>query len=229
MVLKLYSHPLASFCWKALIALHENGTPFEIVMVNLGDPEAKARFKALWPTAKIPLLDDGGRIVPETTIMIEYLDQRHPGKVALLPRNSEEALEARLWDRLFDLYVMEPMQRFIGQQLRPAAERDARTGAEALAALASAYDLIETEFGARVWAAGDNFSIADCAAAPALFYAAIVAPFPPGHTNLAQYFERLMGRPSVRRVIRDARPYFKYFPLNRAIPPRFLSDDADAA
>jgi len=229
MVLKLYSHPLASFCWKSLIALHENGTPFEMVMTDLGDPEAKARFQALWPTAKIPLLDDGGRIVPETTIMIEYLDRRHPGKVALLPRDPEEALEARLWDRLFDLYVMEPMQRFIGQQLRPAAERDARTVAEALAALASAYDVIETEFGARVWAAGDNFSIADCAAAPALFYAGIVSPFPPGHANLARYSERLMARPSVRRVICEARPYFQYFPLHHAIPARFLSDNADAA
>jgi len=229
MVLKLHSHPLASFCWKSLIALYENGTPFETVMADLGDPDAKARFEALWPTAKIPLLDDGGRIVPETTIMIEYLDQRYPGKVALLARDPDEALEARLWDRLFDLYVMEPMQRFIGQQLRPAAGRDARTAAEALAALASAYDLIETKFGARVWAAGDNFSIADCAAAPALFYAAIVSPFSPGHTNLARYFERLMVRPSVRRVIGEARPYFQYFPLHHAIPARFLSDNADAA
>src|SRR5262249_54757005 len=108
--LKLYSHPLASFCWKSLIALYENGAPFEAVMVDLGNPEAKARFEALWPTAKIPLLDDGGRIVPETTIMIEYLDRRHPGNVALLPRDPEDELEARLWDRVFDLYVMDPMQ-----------------------------------------------------------------------------------------------------------------------
>ena len=146
MALKLYSHPLASFCWKSLIALYENGTPFEMVMVNLGDPEAKAKFEAMWPTAKIPLLEDDGRIVPETTIMIEYLDRRHPGKVILLPRDPEEELDARLWDRVFDLYVMDPMQRFIGQQLRPEAERDARTVAEALAALASAYDMIEKKF-----------------------------------------------------------------------------------
>ena len=229
MALKLYSHPLASFCWKSLIALYENGTPFEMVMVDLGDPEAKAKFQAMWPTAKIPLLEDAGRVVPETTIMIEYLDRRHPGNVALLPRDPEEELEARLWDRVFDLYVMDPMQRFIGQQLRPEPERDARTIADALAALASAYDLIEKKFAARTWAAGKSFSIADCAAAPALFYAAIVAPIPSSHTNLAGYFERLMARPSVRRVIREARPYFKYFPLNQAIPARFLSDDADAA
>jgi glutathione S-transferase len=188
----------------------------------------------MWPTAKIPLLDDDGRIVPETTIMIEYLDRRHPGKVALLPSDPEDELDARLWDRVFDLYVMDPMQRFIGQQLRPEAERDTRTIADTLAALASAYDLIEKKFGARkkfaarTWAANENFSIADCAAAPALFYAAIVAPFPSSHTNLAGYFERLMARPSVRRVIREARPYFKYFPLHHAIPPRFLTDNADA-
>jgi glutathione S-transferase len=227
--LKLYSHPLASFCWKSLIALYENGTPFDLVMVNLSDPEAKAKFEALWPTAKIPLLDDEGRIVPETTIMIEYLDRRHPGKVSLLPREPEEALEARLWDRVFDLYVMEPMQRFIGQQRHPATERDARTVAEALAALASAYDLIEEKRESRMWAAGDKFSIADCAAAPALFYAAIVSPFPSDHTKLARYFERLMARPSVQRVIGEARPYFQYFPLHHAIPTRFLSDNTNAA
>lgn len=229
MTLKLYSHPLASFCWKSLIALYENGTPFDMVMVDLGDPEAKAKFQALWPTAKIPLLDVHGRIVPETSVMIEYLDRRHPGNVVLLSRDREEELEARLWDRVFDLYVMDPMQRFIGQQLRPEAERDARTITDASTTLASAYDLIEKKFDARTWAAGKNFSIADCAAAPALFYAAIVAPFPSSHTNLAGYFERLMARPSVRRVIGEARPYFKYFPFNQAIPARFLSDNADAA
>jgi len=229
MVLKLYSHPLASFCWKSLIALYENGTPFEAVMVDLGDPQAKSKFQAMWPTAKIPLLEDDGRFVPETTVMIEYLDRQHPGQVVLLPRDPEEALDARLWDRIFDLYVMDPMQRFIGQQFRPQAERDARTVAETLAALASIYDTIEKKFQGRMWAANESFSIADCAAAPALFYAAIVAPFPSSHTNLAGYFERLMARPSVRRVIREARPYFKFFPLNHAIPARFLTENADAA
>jgi glutathione S-transferase len=229
MALKLYSHPLASFCWKSLIALYENGTPFEAVMIDLGDPQTKAKFQAMWPSAKIPLLEDDGRIVPETTIMIEYLDRRHPGKIVLLPRDPEEALEARLWDRMFDFYVMDPMQRFIGQQLRPQAERDTRTLAETLAALASAYDTIEKKFQGRIWAANESFGIADCAAAPALFYAAIVAPFPSSHTNLASYFERLMARPSVRRVIREARPYFKFFPFNHAIPARFLTDNADAS
>jgi glutathione S-transferase len=228
MALALYSHPLASFCWKVLIALYENGTPFEARMVDLGDPQAKAAFEALWPTGKIPLLQDDGRVVPETSVMIEYLDRRHRGAVILLPDDAEEQLEVRLWDRLFDLHVMDPMQRFIAQQLRPESERDARSVAGALADLAKAYDLIESRFDGRVWAAGHRFSMADCAAAPALFYAAIVRPFPAAHANLAGYFERLMARPSVRRVITEARPYFQYFPLRHAIPARFLSDDADA-
>jgi glutathione S-transferase len=229
MSLTLHSHPLSAFCWKVLIALYENGAAFEARLVNLGDPEAKAAFAALWPTAKIPLLEDGTQVVPETSIMIEHLDLRYPGKVRLLPQDRQERLEARLWDRLFDLYVMVPMQQFITQQLRPEAERDARTIAESLRGLGTAYDMIEDRLGDRTWAAGENFSIADCAAAPALFYAGIVLPFPRGHMNLARYFERLMARPSVRRAISEARPYFQYFPLQHAIPARFLSDGADAA
>jgi glutathione S-transferase len=229
MALTLHSHPLSSFCWKALIALYENGAPFEAHMVNLGDPEARAAYAALWPTAKIPLLEDDGRIVPETSIMIEHLDRRHPGRIALLPQDPDERLEVRLWDRVFDLYVMDPMQRFIAQLLRPETERDPRTSADSLEGLSKAYDMIDDRLKGRTWAAGESFSMADCAAAPALFYAAIVQPFPPGHDVLAAYFERLMARPSVRRVIAEARPFFQYFPLQHAIPARFLSDSGDAA
>jgi len=229
MALTLHFHPLSSYCWKALIALYENGTPFEPRMVDLGDPEARAAFAALWPTAKIPLLEDDGRIVPETSIMIEHLELHHPGRVALLPGGPEVQLEVRLWDRVFDLYVMSPVQRFVAQHLRPEGERDARAIAEALGDLKTAYDLLETRLGGRTWAAGESFSLADCAAAPALFYAAIVSPFPAGHANLAAYFERLMQRPSVKRAIAEARPWFHYFPLREAVPARFLSEDADAA
>ena len=228
MALTLHYHPLSSFCWKVLIALYENGAPFEARLVNLGDLEAKAAFRALWPTAKIPLLEDGGRIVPETSIMIEHLDRRYPGKVRLLPDDLEEQLEVRLWDRVFDLYVMGPMQRFIAQQLRPHEERDARALAESLADLTSAYDMLEERLDMRVWAAGKRFSMADCAAAPALFYAAIVLPFAPEHENLVRYFDRLMTRPSVQRTIAEARPFFKFFPLQHAIPARFLSDGPEA-
>jgi len=223
MSLTLHCHPLSSYCWKVLIALYENGTPFEARNVNLGDPAARAAYAALWPTAKIPLLVDGDRVVPETSIQIEYLDRRHPGRVQLLPDDFEAQLEARLWDRVFDLHVMTPMQRFIAQQLRPEAERDAATLTAAVNDLGMAYDLIESRLGERTWAAGEAFTIADCAAAPALFYAAIVRPFSPGHTRLAAYFERLLARPSVWRCIVEARPVFQYYPLRHALPARFLA------
>jgi len=160
--------------------------------------------------------------------MIEYLDRHYPGEVRLLPQDPQERLEARLWDRLFDCYVMTPMQTVIAQQLRPEAERDARTIAAAVAGLTIAYDMIESRLEGRRWAAGDSFSMADCAAAPALFYASIVSPFPPAHGTLGSSFERLMDREPVRRVIAEARPYFEYFPLMNSIPSRFLADRADA-
>lgn len=226
MALTLHYHPLSSCCWKVLIALYENGAPFEARMVNLGDPAARVAYAGLWPTAKIPLLvdgeRDGERVVPETSIQIEYLDTRHPGSIRLLLEGADAQLDVRLWDRLFDLYVMTPMQRFVAQQMRPEAERDAPTLAACLADLGMAYDLIEARLGERTWATGDAFTMADCAAAPALFYAAVIRPFPPGHTRLAAYFERLLARPSVARCIVEARPFFQYFPLREALPARFL-------
>lgn len=222
MALTLHHHPLSSYCWKVLIALYENGSPFDARMVNLGDPADRAAYAALWPTAKIPLLVDGDRVVPETSIQIEYLDRHHPGLVKLLPEDFEAQLEVRLWDRVFDLYVMTPMQRFIGQELRPEPERDAATRSGTVNDLGLAYDLIESRLGSRSWAAGEAFTMADCAAAPALFYAAIVRPFSPGHTRLSAYFERLLARPSVWRCIVEARPFFQYYPLRHAVPARFL-------
>jgi glutathione S-transferase len=224
MTLTLHYHPLSSYCWKALIALYENGAPFDAQVVNLGDPAARAAYAALWPTAKIPLLVDGERVVPETSIQIEYLDHHHPSKVRLLPEDFDAQLEVRLWDRVFDLHVMTPMQRFIAQQLRPEAERDVATLTSTVADLGVAYDLIERRLGDRTWAASDAFTMADCAAAPALFYAAIVHPFSPEHVRLAAYFERLLARPSVWRCIVEARPVFQYYPLRHALPARFLAD-----
>ena len=224
MALTLHYHPLSSYCWKVLIALYENGAPFEASLVNLGDPAARTAYAALWPTAKIPLLVDGERVVPETSIQIEYLNHHHPGRLQLLPDSFEAQLEVRLWDRVFDLHVMTPMQRFIAQQLRPEAERDAATLTGTVNDLGLAYDLIESRLGDRSWAAGEAFTMADCAAAPALFYAAIVRPFSPGHTKLSAYFERLLARPSVWRCIVEARPVFQYYPLRHALPARFLAD-----
>jgi glutathione S-transferase len=225
--LTLYFHPLSSFCHKVLIALYENETPFVAHTVDFGDAAARAEFVELWPTAKIPLLRDeaGDRVVPETTVIIEYLDRHYPGVRPLLPKGDDARLEARLWDRLFDLYVMLPMQNVIAERLRPEADRDARAIAAAVATLRTSYDMIERRMAGRTWAAGESFSLADCAAAPALFYAGIVAPFPETHAHLAAYFERLVQRPTVKRTLAEARPFFQLFPMKDSIPRRFLQDD----
>ncbi|WP_026621346.1 glutathione S-transferase [Ensifer sp. WSM1721] len=224
MALTLYLHPLASFCHKVLIALYENATPFEAQIVDLGDPAEHARYLEVWPVGKIPVLHDStrDRTVPETSIIIEYLDRHYPGKVPLIPRDDDEALEARLWDRFFDLYVQVPMQKIVTNTLRASGENDRRGVADAQASLAIAYDLAERHFKERLYAVGESFSIADCAAAPALFYAGIVAPFDGTHPHLSAYFERLLQRPSFQRVLDEARPYFPLFPYKDAMPARFL-------
>jgi glutathione S-transferase len=220
MALTLHYHPLSSHCWKLLIALDELGAPFEARIVNLGDPAARAAYAALWPTAKIPLLVDGERVVPETAIQIEYLNRRMVGD--LLPVDFDAQLQVRLWDRLIDFYVMDPMQRYIAQMLRPEAERDAKAQADAVNLLGMAYDMIEGRMGEHAWAAGDSFTMADCTAAPALFYASTLRPFSEHHVRLSGYFERLMTRPSVAKAIEQARPFFKYYPKRDALPARFL-------
>jgi glutathione S-transferase len=215
MSLTLHMHPLASYCWKVLIALYENDTPFAANIVDLGDPEAAAVFKALWPTAKMPLLRDEARdrAVPETSIIIEYLQAAYPGPVRFIPDHPEAALRTRLMDRLFDLYVMTPMQAIVGDRIRPAdVAKDSYGVAQARAQLAMAYDLLETELAGRTWAAGDTFSLADCAAAPALFYADKVAPLGEEHSNVSAYLDRLLARPSFARVLQEAEPYFAMFP-----------------
>ncbi|HXV32259.1 MAG TPA: glutathione S-transferase family protein [Sinorhizobium sp.] len=224
MALTLYLHPLASFCHKVLIALYEAGTPFEAKTVDLMDPAENARYLEVWPVGKIPVLRDEarGRTVPETSIIIEYLDRHYPGAAPMIPRDEEQALEARLWDRFFDLYVHVPMQKIVTDRLRAPNESDARGVADARAALGIAYDAAERHMEGRTWAAGESLSIADCAAAPALFYAGTVEPFEGTHPNLSAYFERLLGRTSVQRVLAEARPYFDMFPYREAMPPRFL-------
>lgn len=210
MSLTLHYHPLSSCCWKTLIALYESGRPFEARLVNLGDAAERAAFVALWPTAKIPLLQDGERVLPETSIQIEYLDRPHH---RLLPADAEEQLGVRLWDRVFDQYVMTPMQGFIAQQRRPADQRDAAAQAASRATLAMAYGLIDGRLGERTWAAGEHFTMADCAAAPSLFYADWVHPITEDLPNLRAYRARLLARPSVARAVDEARPYRPYFPL----------------
>jgi glutathione S-transferase len=225
MSLTLYFHPLASFCHKVLIALYEGGIPFDGRIVDFGNEASSAELLSHWPVGKIPLLRDEarGRTIPETSIIIEYLAQRDPGAAALLPQDPELALQVRLWDRFFDLYVSVPMQKIVTDRLRPAGGQDPLGVEDARATLRRAYGLLEQHLQGRVWAAGETFSMADCSAAPALFYADIVEPFSKTHRSIAAYFERLLERPSVSRTLEEARPYFPLFPLRDAIPARFTS------
>lgn len=214
MSLTLHMHPLSSYCWKVLIPLYENGTPFEARLVDLGDPAVVAAFKALWPTTKMPLLRDEARnrTVPETSIIIEYLQATYPGPVRFIPDDPEAALRVRLMDRLLDLYVMSPVQAVVGDRIRPPEIRDPHGVAHALSQLAMAYDLLETELAGRTWAAGEAFSLADCAAAPALFYANKITPLGEAHPTVSAYLDRVLARPSVARVLQEAEPYFAMFP-----------------
>lgn len=211
MALRLHSHPLASYCWKVLIALYETEAPFEPVMVDLGDPEARAAFLKLSPMGKMPALEDGGRVVLETSIIIEYLDRHHPGARPLLPQGND-ALEARFWDRFFDLYVQEPMQKIVADKLRPEGGKDPLGVEQARASLAVAYGVIEARMSGRTWVAGEDFSMADCAAAPGLFYANLVQPLGEEFPITAAYLQRLRDRPSFARVVDEAQPYFHMFP-----------------
>lgn len=224
MTLTLYQHPLASFCHKVLIALYENGTPFESSLVDLLDPEGAARFAALWPVGKMPVLTDSARdvVMPETSIIIEYLDRHYPGGQRLIPDDPDEALQVRLWDRFFDLYVHVPMQKIVTDTLRAPGENDHRGVADARATLGVAYGMADKHFAENSFAAGTAFSLADCAATPALFYGGIVEPFDEKYPHLSAYFERLLERPSVRRVLAEARPYFHMFPYKNLMPARFF-------
>jgi glutathione S-transferase len=215
MTLKLYFHPLASFCWKALIALYENGTPFEPVLVDLGDPASRVAFVAVWPMAKMPVLRDEGRgqTVAESTTVIEYLDTHYRGVTRFVPDDPDGAWQVRMWDRVFDHYVHEPMQKIVTDRLRPAGAND-RHGVElARAQLRDSYDIMERDLPAAPWAMGEAFGLADCAAAPALFYANTVEPLGEAHPTLDAYLRRLMERPSFRRVLQEAEPYFPLFPM----------------
>jgi len=214
MTLKLYFHPLSSFCQKALIALHENATPFEPIILDLAKPEHDATLRKLWPPRKFPVLRDEAtdRTIPESSIIIEYLDQHYPGRTRFIPADAELARQMRFRDRFYDLYVNVPMQKVVTDKLRPAGKNDPHGVEEAKAMLRTSLGLIEREMAGKSWAMGDAFTMADCAAAPPLFYVSKVMPFADTHRHAARYLERLMARPSYARVLADAEPYFKLFP-----------------
>ena len=214
MSLTLHFHPLASFCWKALIALYENDTPFAPNMVDLGNAAERAALLKLWPIGKFPVLRDDTRnqTVPESSIIIEYLDRHYPGRTQFIPADPDLARQTRLRDRFYDLYLHLPMQKIMVDRLRPEGKRDPHGVEEAREQLRTSYRMIQARVSAGTWAMGEAFGLADCAAMPALFYGNMVEPFGDAHKNVTAYFERLTARPSVARVLREAEPYFNMVP-----------------
>jgi glutathione S-transferase len=220
MSLTLYYHPLASYCHKVLVALYELGTPFERRIIDLADDTERAELEALWPVGKFPVIRDAarGRSVPESTVIVEYLDHHAAGARPLLPHDFDAALEVRLWDRFFDNYVQTPMQQIVADRLFNKGN-DTRPQRDALA---TAYGMLERQLQDGLeWVVPGGFSLADCAAVPALFYASTLVAFPPETPRVAAYFERLVARPSAKRVLEEARPYFKNYPFADDIPQRF--------
>lgn len=209
----LYAHPFSSYCWKVLIALYENDTAFTYRSLGAEDPQAATELEAHWPLKKFPVLEDDGRPVIESSVIIEYLALRYPGPVRLVPAEAEAALEVRFLDRCFDNYIMTPMSRIVGNQLRPEDRRDPYGVEEARAALDTAYGWLDGTMTGRTWAAGNDFTLADCAAAPSLFYADWAHPIGEPFSHVRSYRARLLARPSVARVVDEARPFRHFFPL----------------
>ncbi len=208
---RLYAHPFSSYSQKALIALYENGTAFDYR--NLEDPQAAAELAAFWPMRRFPILVDGERVVLEASCVIEYLALHYPGPVKLVPDHADAALEVRMLDRFFDNYISTPQQKFVFDRLRPEANRDPCGVDQARTMLDTAYAWLDQRMAGREWATGDAFTMADCGAAPFLFYADWTHPIDARHAHVRAYRQRLLARPSVRRAVDEARPFRNYFPL----------------
>jgi glutathione S-transferase len=210
MNLALYAHPFSAYCQKVLIALYENATPFSLRM--LADADVAREWEALWPLKRMPVLVDDDRTIMESSIIIEHLCLHHAGPVPLIPENPQAALDVRFMDRFFDNYVMAPMQRIVADHLRRAEQRNGRTVADARALLDTAYGWLDQQMDEREWASGEGFSLADCAAAPALFYADWTHPIGDAFDNVRSYRSRLLSRPSFARAVDEARQYRPLFP-----------------
>lgn len=221
MTLKLYYHPLSSYCHKALIALYENDIAFEPVVVNLMDPVSSADMRALWPVGKFPVLKDEarGHAIAESSVIIDYLDTHYAQK-RLIPSDADAACQARMWDRFFDLYVMEKQGKLVEDNLRPAEARDPHGVAKAKEVLEKSYAIVESKLlgGTSAWALGDDYTLADCAASPALFYASLAVPITDATPKLKAYYERLVRRPSYLRALKEAEPFFDWVPMD--VKPR---------
>jgi len=219
MSLTLYYHPLSSYCWKVLIALYERGIPFEGRRIDLADPADRATLTAVWPFAKFPVVRDAARQrdLAESSIIIEYLDRFWPAPQRFIPQDADEALQTRLWDRVFDNHVQGPMQQIVGDRLRNTnldLTRERST-------LVTAYQMLERHLASRTWVGQAAFGLAECAAVPALFYARAIEPIPDGLPRVGEYFERLVARPSVQRVLEEAKPYLPLFPFAANVEARF--------
>lgn len=213
MTITLHSHPFASYCWKALIALYERDVPF--VAIEVGGEDDRARLAELWPFATMPVLVDeaNGVSVAESTIVIEYLDRLGDAE-PLIPLEPDAALRARLWDRVMDGHVHTPMQQIVHDNLRPEGSGDSYGVEEAKAKLDLIYPILDIHLQGAPWMAGESFTLGDCAAAPALYYARVVHSWKEKrYGDLTNYFNTLVNRPSVARVIDDARPFRQFFPL----------------
>jgi glutathione S-transferase len=213
MPLQLYAHPFSSYCQKVLTALYENGTPFEMQLVHGPDDGPLRELAARWPIKRFPMLLDDGHMVVEASCIIEYLQAHHPGPVRLVPDDVDEALEVRMMDRFFDNYVSTPQQKVVSDRLRPETVRDPHGVAEARALLDTAYGWLDAVMADRQWASGGDFSLADCAAAPFLFYADWTHRIGDAYANVRAYRQRLLARPSFARAVDEARPYRGFFPL----------------
>jgi glutathione S-transferase len=210
---ELFAHPFSSYCWKVLVPLWENDIAFTYRNVDPAFPDNGSDLARHWPLGKFPVLVDQGRVIAESSVIIEYLQHHHPRPVRLIPDEAAAALEVRFVDRMFDNHVMGNMQRVVNDALRPADRRDPVDVKQAKAALETVYGWLETWMSDREWAAAGQFSLADCAAAPALFYADWVHPIPSELAALKAYRARLLARPTIARAVDEARPYRAYFPL----------------
>jgi glutathione S-transferase len=213
MTMELYAHPFSSYCQKVLIALYENSTPFQLKILDQETPKNFAELTRLWPLNKFPVLVDDGHPVVESSIIIEYLALSHPGPIVFIPSDPKRAIDVRFMDRFFDNYVMTAMQKPVSEALRVEGARKEEAMAEARKALDTAYAWLEKRLGGRTWASGESFTMADCAAAPSLFYADWVHQIGPDYPVLRAYRSRLLARPSFARAVDEARPYRPYFPL----------------
>ncbi len=205
--MKLYYNPISTYSQKVLIALYEKGLEFEPEIVHLMDPEARAQYREVYPMGKIPCLQlEDGHIIPESSVMIEYLDPL--AEPTLIKGDADETRRIRFKDRMFDLYLNDPIVTLLFQGMKPENEQDPERIEKANFQVATMYSFMENEFGKQSYANGEEFLMSDCAAAPGLFYAEQVVPFAE-HKNISAYWERLKARPSIQRTHEDAAPIRK--------------------